>query len=650
MKLNRKIAGYLSALLILVTACEHKGVYEGGGEDASKGKDSFFNYSMKQTTKFSVHYDVPEGFKVYFEAYTQNPLVTDNYKNYQKVEGLEPFLKGYTDADGNCEISLDMALAVTEVYVYSPMSGVPVLMSGKVENGAVKVAPAVAAAKASVKAVRGKDYFSEWKIQNVEFTYQTNYDEKGKPELLATGLNIDDNTLATINATIPEGKALDLVLSQLEKITLSEPAEVMLYYVANNSSIRENSLAYFTYTGDEVPSLDYINKNLALIYPNLSSEALQRGDGVALKYFDGETWQNEFPAGVNIGFVLLVDAWNRQEAKVNQRTHVMYSTSRYNRYNIPGSIMANRPQMAMFKAGEDVVLSFEDQPYTEYDQSPYFGDFRDNIFIIKATPAHALPPVPDGQNPEEPDGMLIASTSGILAFEDNWPYEGDYDMNDVLIKYKSSVYFSDFAVTGVADTFTFLSAGAKYTNGFGYVLPTSRANVDKFESDFGYTCAGQGLDGELEEATMMLFDDASLVKPGIQFAVKIWYKEPIQLDFGGKAHNNAPYDPFIVVRGPLESTTWLDQNRREIHLVRDYKPTAKANLHYFHFGDDLSDVENGFYYVSKNNYPFGIDIPNVKDFTVPGEAQRINLYYPDFGKWVESFGKENTDWYLHPAK
>lgn len=647
MGLNRKIIGYLSAVLFLVSACEKKSVYQGDNEEGRQ-KDSFFNYSMKQTTKISVHYDVPEGFKVYFEAFTQNPLITDEYKNYSKIKGVEPFLQGYTDANGNCEISLDLAMAAENVYVYSPMSGVPVLMSGKVENGSVKVSPdQTVGTKVAVKA--SKDYFTDWNKQNVEFIKQPAFDQNGKPELLPAGMDIDDKTLAVINATIPEGKALDLGLSQLDKITLSKAAEVKLYYVANNSSTRKNSLAYFTFTGEN-PSQEDINKNLVLIYPNLSPEALTRGDGVALQFFNGETWQNEFPAGISIGFVLLVDAWDGQHAEVNNYTYAMYSIQSCNNYNIPGAMKRNRPQMAMFKAKDDVVLSFEDQPYTEYDQSPYFGDFRDNIFIIKTNPHEALPPVPDGQDPEEPDGILMASTKGILAFEDNWPYEGDYDMNDVLIAYKSSVYFSNFQISGVVDTFTFLSAGAKYTNGFGYVLATPRSNIDRIERDFGYTCAGQGLDLELEEATIMLFDDASKVEPGTRFAVKIWYKEPIELDMTGKKHVNAPYNPFIVVRGGQETLNWLDPNRREIHLVRDYKPTAKANIEYFRVGDDLSDAEKGYYYVSRNNYPFGIDIPNIQDFICPGEAQRINLYYPKFGKWAESFGKENVDWYLHPAQ
>ena len=47
------------------------------------------------------------------------------------------------------------------------------------------------------------------------------------------------------------------------------------------------------------------------------------------------------------------------------------------------------------------------------------------------------------EDPEVPtDEDNYTTYSGILTFEDLWPEQGDYDMNDVMIRYKSKVYKS----------------------------------------------------------------------------------------------------------------------------------------------------------------------------------------------------------------
>ena len=58
------------------------------------------------------------------------------------------------------------------------------------------------------------------------------------------------------------------------------------------------------------------------------------------------------------------------------------------------------------------------------------------------------------------------------------------------------------------------------------------------------------------------------------------------------------------------------------------------------------------YYIGKENMPYAINIPNIKDFDYKKEEEgtRIDMLYPEFTRWVQSNGTENADWYLHKKK
>lgn len=60
-----------------------------------------------------------------------------------------------------------------------------------------------------------------------------------------------------------------------------------------------------------------------------------------------------------------------------------------------------------------------------------------------------------------------------------------------------------------------------------------------------------------------------------------------------------------------------------------------------------TDESQQMYYISKDNMPYAIHLPNIKDFDCSNEGIRIDEIYPNFTNWVKSNGNENTDWYLH---
>ena len=91
------------------------------------------------------------------------------------------------------------------------------------------------------------------------------------------------------------------------------------------------------------------------------------------------------------------------------------------------------------------------------------------LFVISSNPIAAIE-VPDVPNPGDRQGT--EKYSGVLGFEDNWPEQGDYDLNDVVMKYQSSVdYNIDNKVLNIIDKFTLAWTGANYKNSFAYEVP-----------------------------------------------------------------------------------------------------------------------------------------------------------------------------------
>lgn len=609
----------------------------GTGTKTDNGSNPF-GFSTSQGVTVSVNYTIPRNTPV--EIYAENPLHMDGLKNYVKDETLKPVAYGYTDANGEIrDLALTLPAWASELFVYSPGTTSPVLLSGKIESGKAEIVPANARtsskAPASTRAISDtKVYWKNWQMQN--FTFVENpawsYDAAGRPDYLAKPVEITPQTLDIIDATIPRNERFSAQHYQLEQIEISEDANVSIYFVSNGSA-RRNALAYYTYTGSE-PTKAEINRSLTILFPNLSSEALDCGDGVQLAYRDGETWSPAIPAGTKIGFVLLTDAWNGKG--VDRKCFATYSNKNCNSYFIENTHIANRPHMAAFDAKGTFVLTFEDLPFSDRYPSDYAGDFTDDIFIVESNPITALPDVKPGVDEEQPmpPHMVTIEASGILGFEDNWPYKGDYDINDIVVKYDSKLYLDyDYEYVGLEDTYTFLNNGGKYANGFAveYGFLTSAIDLDKTRITATNGAAVPEFDTDMKKATLMLFENGKDVPVGTEYKITLVFKQP-QAMFG---FVQAPYNPFVhvdAVPGEL---------RKEVHLV-DKKPTEKADIRLLGTGHDLSS--NGRYYVTAGDYPFAINLSGAESFSVP-EGKAVDAIYPGYHGWVTSKGTENKDWY-----
>lgn len=644
-------------LCLGVSGCRDdvKNIYKGDeGKEEPEKVPNDFGYETFRSVEVTIHYDVPKGYRVHFEAYTKNPLTLDSYKNYVKEENLNPFLEGWTNEKGEFSYTTDIASMVDEIYVYSSDEGVPMLMKTSIVNNKATLLSNNESvlnfiSKGLVRA--NNDYYQNWSKQNCTYKYLGQWDRNGKPNYLLTdGKYSYEPTPAfnnIVNATHPDNSEM-AIFYNCPSLTIKEKANVFISFISHNNSERNNVLAYYTFNNSQ-PEQEYINKNLVVAFPNTNAEGLQEGDVVQLKYNDNGKLIDEFPAGSQIGFVLLVDAFNNNS--INGYTNVMYSYNDKNRWDIGDAQTASKPALISYTADGQIVLAFEDMPWNDQAQRKALPDFHDDVFVINANPIKSIPVPPSGVDPELPKYDVIIRESGILAFEDNWPDKGDYDLNDVVVSYYRESYrmTPSFSTVALDERYTFMNNGADFVNGFGYIMDPDISpsdDIDKLEITSTATCEGQGLDNDLSSATVMLFNNAKTLSPGVTFDVRTVFKAPKPLYKG--------FNPFIVVT--KNGKGWLDNERIEVHLPK-YAPTPKGDISGFGQGNDASNIGENLYYVRGGTYPFAIRLidPDTRsnplpDFVIPAETKPVDVTYPKFENWVLTEGKEDSDWYLFPKE
>lgn len=670
-----------------MTGCRDKmdGIYKGGEEEPEKVPNDF-DYSTSKSVKVNFKYDVPTGFRAYFEMYTACPVSLDEDLSYVKSQTLLPIAGGYTDENGSFSLTLDIASFVEDIYLYSTQAGVSTLLHSKIVGNTVGTFEKYTPERITAKAVARAGIEGDKKTKGSGFKnwpawkYGTSIKPiEGRVAPVAK-ISITEKIQSEINNSIKTTVGTATTLDQArfrDNITFRGDAEIKLYYFNHGASERRNSLTYYTRSQNESVNDDpvyYLKDKAIMAFDQLSIDDIDKG--VQLKYkADGEEWTNSFPKGTALSFALLADGGTS-----NYR-NVAFSYWNYNRYEILNndgsySNRHNKPHMGVFKLSnstEDkayVVLCFEDYPWSENPNVKVperTQTFDDDVFIMEVSPASALPDdIPD-PTPEPEDDKNeyknFFTDCGVWAFEDNWPKNGDYDMNDIVVSFIRTRFCNEaFQVVSLTDKIQFLNNGATYSNAFGYVLGGGVQKDDiksiTVESSSKKSYSQNPLDEDLNDATIMLFDNGKNVNKNEIFTIHVELSR--YAEYGSFAKMMNPVNPFIVVNGTTESP------RTEVHLPK-YPPTKKNNNALFGTEDDCSNVASNNYYISnkENNYPFAIELigigsssiidpegneVTIPDFTTSPEGVAIDESYPSFVEWVKSGGKTNSDWYLHPKK
>ena len=631
-----KLACVISVVSVAFSSCLQKDVYDpaNSGDKEEVTLDNYFDFATTKNIQLNIDYG-KECPRAYFEVYAENPLsyVAEGGQIIKKA-GVSHIATGFTDIQGRYIKPASFPTAVSEVYIYSPDFGVPTLYKTKVvgsdvsakitfEN-ALDVTPVDSSTRSAQ--TRAAVKFITDVIPNVLGTWNAN---SGKPDYLDASkkINVDATLKSYITTYFPEGKnnvGTNLVSDDAD-ILIKEDANVVVNYFGGDTGA-QSVFAYYCYS--ENASIDEIRqaaKHACVIFPNAHKSSLGNYSGVAvnLKYINEtgsfpEEEPERIPAGTKIGFLIWNDGWRGVKANGN----MFYSTKSLNSDKISHTAIF----AAKNKVGERVnVITMEDWKNGE-------NDYNDVAFVISSNPIAAIE-VPDVPNPGDRQGT--EKYSGVLGFEDNWPEQGDYDLNDVVMKYQSSVdYNIDNKVLNIIDKFTLAWTGANYKNSFAYEVPFDLSKASKVTVNGSEASSYSG-------NVITLFKDAKaelgvsnvnaedMINQNIQektYTVSIQFNNPT-LD---KSVVVAPYNPFIKV---FNSAT-------EVHLT-DHKPTTGANNR-FPSGADISrgDVD-GTYFICKDGFPFAIHVDarldaSILNLDLKKENQRIDKTYPKFAEWAKT--------------
>lgn len=236
--------------------------------------------------------------------------------------------------------------------------------------------------------------------------------------------------------------------------------------------------------------------------------------------------------------------------------------------------------------------------------------------------------------------------SAYRAFEDLWPAKGDYDFNDLIIKYDYIARSnSKNKLISIEFNITLPALGASHKNGIAMQLFTKNGNTYARHTGGVYRATQQGVSIDSQDPDVMI------ISPDVFAMLPKHYRNV------GDGAEGTPYSFNVTVlvdpAAQIDlSNLYVDlflirSNNRglEVHMPGIPPSTAASNL-IFNTVDDRSQ-SNGWYRTS-NNMPWAIEIISSVNWKHPLSKVPVWQAYPDFTPWVNSSGSLFTTWYTNP--
>lgn len=262
------------------------------------------------------------------------------------------------------------------------------------------------------------------------------------------------------------------------------------------------------------------------------------------------------------------------------------------------------------------------------------------------------------------------TTSGTVMFEDNWPYLGDYDLNDVVVDYNIDGYISQgnyydkssgYERLEVALTIRAIGGYLPNKIGFTLALPSTAksyamlkqsdiakyAGLDEKQGNLSVTLANPSQ----SSATPIFYVNniRSLVNPTYFNTTK---KDGDAVTVKFVIYPKATYNNWTLNNKVLASFSALSQDifmvtsaGREIHM-RGYMPTSL----YTNYATDASvnkNLSKSITYATADNHVWGVKIP--AGYAYPKETIDAKDAFTGFASWITSGGVNNQDWYKYPV-
>ena len=602
--------------------------------------------------------------------------------NYRKSGG-KAILSASTDINGVIGINFNLPDYLDSVVVATDYIGLPNETKVSIRTGQINLR--LGGYYPVIKSAHAGPAFKTTSALNIQAPLGS-WDNNGVPNYLEPTNDVVDASLLTgINNLLPESVDLRILHPELlnnanqSNLVLTDDCEVWVTFISENAGFN-NSLGYYSYPTNHPPTTAADLAALNIIFPNSSFPGsggnLHAGNKVKLK---GPLANGAFPANTTIGWVLFANGWNG--STVTPGNWTLYSDWKFN-----PEADDNLKKHFLFlydRARYKFLLAVEDW---RADDSGCDHDFNDCVYYVTATPIEHVDitnvpaviydgsdvdgdGVPDNFDdyPNDPNKAYNSyypskGTFGSVAFEDLWPYAGDYDLNDMVIDCNfNQISNANNQVVEIDGQMSLRAMGASLKNGFGFQLPIPASQVLKCtvkskRTGLPITLSSAinidpvtGLERNQDKAVVILSDNGfkllpsagngigTNTTPGVPWVspdtllITITLKTPVSLSVLG----NAPYNPFIFADGV---------RGREIHLP-DQAPTNLADMSLFGTGNDDSNPATGRYYRLKNNMPWAISFADHYDYPIE-KADIINAHL-HFAEWAISGGATFKDWYLN---
>lgn len=240
---------------------------------------------------------------------------------------------------------------------------------------------------------------------------------------------LTDALITAINNYYPEGirnTPSDTYTVCSDLIVGDEETEIWMTYIGNGGAHLNNSLYYYTYT-----DADAEIQTLTPVFDGTQSI----GAKVKLGTF----------TDCKIGFACSYSP-----------NVYRYSTPRFNEKYNKVLLTSGVIRTLKFNGKEYQTLGMEDQlPDGWFDQ-----DYNDLLCLIESNPV--VTPENEVPLPELDPAKIV--WQGMWLFEDNYPNQGDYDFNDVVIRFRiEEISGRSEAIASIQ----VMATGASFTNSFG---------------------------------------------------------------------------------------------------------------------------------------------------------------------------------------
>ena len=599
---------------------------------------------------------------------------------------LDPTLKkpnllytGVTGADGKLTGAVSLPTYLKSVFIYPYSVGIPNNVSIPVVNKSVTFKYSNGKIQSRIEAA--KNYHDISNPANATLMRKSGVADKfskrlgtwnssGVPNYLESqGDNLTQAFLNKITASFPESRSVPnnhpdyLLETNQRNLKIDSLSDVFITFVHEGAGY-QNSLFYYVYHKDSVPTSVNDIDSLIAIFPNCSFSGSGGGLNAGNKVKIGR-----FKAGYVIGLAIAANGYNDATDQLTAGYNIWYTNKEFNNES------GNWKQHTALLYDDDTkrfVIGFED---LKRDNSSSDEDFNDVIIFATSNPVDAIddtgvPPIDepgdcdnDGVTDVYDDFPCDATKAyrrffpsdteyGTLSFEDLWPYTGDYDMNDLVLRwqFEAIANASNKVIEFKCKSYA-AAKGGSFPIGFGIQFPFNASAVQQVTGSQitrnRVTLTSKGLEQGHTKAVMVLFDEVAdqLSATGQSFYNTVNYS-PISypdtiktvmtftspITFGDLG--TYPFNPFI----------FTTNRGSEVHLP-DQPNTALANINLFGTGKDNSIPNSNRFYKTSGNLPWAMHLPI--QFAYPSERTSIIQAYLNFANWAQSGGAANQNWYLN---